>query len=145
MDVTIESEKTGVTAGQSMASLQIAVGIWGLLLLILPIVFTWRRSLAGIAGALALLAGVMLPFVGGVIAKHEDCQARAGAFMLAGDILLTLGAIAMLVIGLRDGSISWSLPLGPLFLVLAIFSDVAAYRFRRQVKSGAIRITTEGA
>ncbi|HXJ95835.1 MAG TPA: hypothetical protein VMT20_23590 [Terriglobia bacterium] len=116
-----------------MASLQIAVGIWGLLLLILPIVFTWRRNLQGIGAAVALLAGVLLPFMGGVIAKHQERQARAANLMLAGDVLLTLGAIVMLVIGLRGESISWSLPLGPLFLVLAIFSDVAAYRFRPQV------------
>jgi hypothetical protein len=133
MDGTVESEKTGAPAGLSMASLQIAVGIWGLLLLILPIVFTWRKSLQGAATALVLLAGVLLPAAGGIIAKREDRQARAGDVMLAGDVLLTLGAIIMLAIGLRGGSISWCLPLGPLFLVLAIFSDVAAYRFRRQV------------
>jgi hypothetical protein len=133
MDETVQSEPTRVPAGQSIASLQIAVGIWGLLLLILPIVFTWRRSLQGAATALVLLAGVLLPAAGGIIAKRGDRQARAANLMLAGDVLLTLGAIVMLVIGLRGGSISWSLPLGPLFLVLAIFSDVAAYRFRRQV------------
>ena len=116
-----------------MASLQIAVGIWGVLLLILPVLFTWRKSPQGAAGALALLAGVLLPFVGGIIAKHEDRQVRAANLMLAGDVLLTLGAIVMWAIGLRGESISWSLPLGPLFLVLAIFSDVAAYRFRRVV------------
>jgi hypothetical protein len=116
-----------------MASLQIAIGIWGLLLLIVPIIFTWRKSLQGAAATLALLAGVLLPFAGGIIAKREDRQARAANLMLTGDVLLTLGAIVMLVIGLRGGSISWSLPLGPLFLVLAIFSDVAVYRFRRQV------------
>jgi len=118
---------------QSMACLQVAVGIWGLLLLILPILFTWRRNPQGIAAALVLLAGVLLPAAGGIIAKHEDRQARAAAMMLTGDLLLTLGAIVMVVIGLRGESISWSLPLGPLFLVLAIFSDVAAYRFRHQV------------
>jgi LytS/YehU family sensor histidine kinase len=133
MDGTVQSERTRVPAGQSMASLQIAVGIWGLLLLILPIVFTWRRSLGGMAAALALVAGVLLPFVGGIIAKREDRQARAANLMLAGDALLTVGAITMLVIGLHSGSISWSLTLGPLFLVLAIFSDMAVYRFRRQV------------
>jgi hypothetical protein len=119
--------------GQSMACLQIAVGIWGLLLLILPILFTWRRNLSGIGAALVLLAGVVLPAAGGIIAKRDDGQARAFSIMLAGDVLLTLGAITMLVIGLRGGSISWSLPLGPLFLVLAIFSDAAAYRFRRAI------------
>jgi hypothetical protein len=133
MDGTVQSEPTRVPAGQSIASLQIAVGIWGLLLLILPIIFTWRKSLQGAATALVLLAGVLLPAAGGIIAKREDRQASAASLMLAGDVLLTLGAIVMLVIGLRDGSISWSLPLGPLFLVLAIFSDVAAYRFRGQV------------
>jgi hypothetical protein len=133
MDAKVRIGTAGAPRGQSMASLQIAVGIWGLLLLILPIVFTWRRSLQGIAAALVLLAGVLLPFAGGIIAKREDRQARAANLMLAGDVLLTLGAITMLVIGLRGGSISWSLPLGPLFLVLAIFSDVAAYRFRQQV------------
>jgi len=117
-----------------MASLQIAVGIWGLLLLILPTVFTWRRSLGGIGAALVLLAGVLLLATGGIIAKHEERQVRAANLMLAGDLILTLGAIVMLVIGLRNGSISWSLPLGPLFLVLALFSDVALYRFRGQVK-----------
>jgi hypothetical protein len=119
--------------GQSMACLQIAVGIWGVLLLILPTLFTWRRSLSGIGAALVLLAGVVLPAAGGIIAKREDRRTRAATLMLAGDVLLTLGAITMLVIGLHGGSISWSLPLGPLFLVLAIFSDAAAYRFRRQI------------
>jgi len=118
-----------------MASLQIAVGIWGLLLLILPIVYTWRKILQGAAAALVLLAGVLLPAAGGIIAKRENRQASAANLMLAGDVLLTLGAIVVLVIAVRGRSISWSLPLGPLFLVLAIFSDVAVYRFRRQVNS----------
>ena len=133
MDGTVQSEPTGVRAGQSIASLQFAVGIWGLLLLILPVIFTWRRSLQGVATALVLLAGVLLPAAGGIIAKRQERQASAANLMLAGDVLLTVGAIVMLVIGLRGGSISWSLPLGPLFLVLAIFSDLAAWRFRRQV------------
>lgn len=133
MSTGSESEGQRAVPGQLMASLQIAVGIWGLLLLILPIVFTWRRSMSGIVATLALLAGVLLPAAGGIIAKRTDRQARAAAVMVAGDVLLTLGAIVMLTIGLRGGSISWSLPLGPLFLVLAVFSDVAAYRFRRQV------------
>ena len=134
MSVDPESYVKQPIPGQSMASLQIAVGIWGLLLLILPTVFTWRRSLQGIGAALVLLAGVLLPAAGGIIAKRENRHPGAANLMLAGDVLLTLGATTMLVIGLRDGSISWSLPLGPLFLVLAIFSDVAVYRFRRQVK-----------
>lgn len=132
MSAGSESDGQSAVPSQSMASLQIAVGIWGLLLLILPIVFTWRRSLGGIAAAVALLAGVLVPGVGGIIAKREDRQPRAAALMLAGDVLLTVGALVMIVIGLCGGSINWSLPLGPLFLVLAIFSDVAAYRFRRQ-------------
>jgi hypothetical protein len=117
-----------------MASLQIAVGIWGVLLLILPVLFTWRKSLQGAAAALVLLAGVLLPAAGGIIAKREDRHTSAANLMLAGGVLLTLGAVVMLVIGLRGESISWSLPLGPLFLVLAIFSEVAAYRFRRQAR-----------
>jgi hypothetical protein len=129
----VESKGKQRASGQSMACLQIAVGIWGVLLLILPLLFTWRRSLSGVGAALVLLAGVVLPAAGGIIAKREDRQARAAAVMLVGDLLLTLGAITMLAIGLRGGSISWSLPLGPLFLVLAIFSDLAAYRFRGQV------------
>ena len=133
MDDGPDTNSQSGAPGQSMASLQIAVGIWGLLLLILPVIFTWRRSPQGIGAAVALLAGVLLPFLGGIMAKREDRQARAANLMLAGDVLLTLGAFVMVVIGLRDGSISWSLPLGPLFLALAIFSDVAAYRFRRQV------------
>ena len=133
--MNLHSENYGkqLMPGQSMACLQIATGIWGVLLLILPIVFTWRRSLQGTAAAVALLAAVVLPFAGGIIAKREARRARAAILMMAGDVLLTLGAIVMLVIGLRGGSISWSLPLGPLFLVLAIFSDLAAYRFRRQI------------
>jgi hypothetical protein len=129
----VESEGKQKVPGQSMACLQIAVGIWGLLLLILPIVFTWRRSLEGTGAGLVLLAGVLLPAAGGIIGGREGRQARGAAVMTAGDVLLTLGAITMLAIGLRGGSISWSLPLGPLFLVLAVFSDVALYRFRRQV------------
>ena len=133
MDDGLITDRQRTVPGQSMACLQIAVGIWGVLLLILPILFTWRRSLGGMAAALALLAGVLLPAYGGIIAKREDGQTRAATLMLTGDVLLTLGAIVMLAIGLRGASISWSLPLGPLFLVLAIFSDVAVYRFRWQV------------
>jgi hypothetical protein len=129
----VPSERPRGVSGQSMACLQIAVGVWGLLLLILPILFTWRRSLSGIAAAFVLLAGVLLPAAGGIIAKREERRGRAATLMLTGDLLLTLGAIVMLAIGLRGASISWSLPLGPLFLVLAIFSDVAVFRFRRQV------------
>ena len=135
MNGPVQSEQTRAPAGESMASLQIAVGIWGLLLLILPIVYTWRKSLQGAGAALVLLAGVLLPAAGGIIAKRENRQASAANLMLAGDVLLTLGAIVVLVIAVRGRSISWSLPLGPLFLVLAIFSDVAVYRFRRQVNS----------
>ena len=68
MNGPVQSEQTRAPAGESMASLQIAVGIWGLLLLILPIVYTWRKSLQGAAAALVLLAGVLLPAAGGIIA-----------------------------------------------------------------------------
>jgi hypothetical protein len=132
--VETESQMERTPPGESMACLQIALGIWGTLLLAVPIAFSWHRHVATMAGALVLLAGTLLPLIGGVLGLKASKQRRGLAFMTAGDAILTLSAIVLLIMA-SGGDISWYFPLGALFLTLAFFADLALYLFRRAVRA----------
>lgn len=117
----------------SMACLQIAVGIMGTLLFLLAsLISRWSWSAPTAAGVVALWAGVLLAAIGGILGLKPERQRRSRALMAVGDIVLTLAAIAFLVAS-RDGTLSWYFPIGILFLTLAVFSDVASYKFSRAV------------
>ena len=133
--------KKSVPPGEEMACLQIAAGIWGTLLLAVPIAFSWHRHLAAMTGALVLLAGTLLPLTGGVLGLNESKQSRGLAVMTAGDAVLTLSAIVLLIMA-SGGDIGWYFPLGAVFLTLALFSDLAAYRFRRQTMAACFPAAT---
>lgn len=115
--------------GEEMACLEIALGILGVLLLILPVLTSIRHP-AVLAAELALLAGVVLAIAGGFLGLRERRQRRASSLMAASGVLLTITSVVLLI-GARDGLISWDFPVGIIFFALALFSDLAAYRFRR--------------
>lgn len=131
--VETQSQPGRTLPGESMACLQIAVGIWGTLLLAVPIAFSWHRHLATMAGALVLLAGTLLPLIGGFLGLKASKQSRGLTIMTAGDAILTLSAIVLLIMA-SGGDISWYFPLGAVFLTLALFADLAVYRFRRAAR-----------
>jgi hypothetical protein len=119
--------------GQDAACLQIAVGILGSLLLIgASLISSWRWSHGTSVGVVALLAGVLIVAVAGFKGLKARRQPRAASLMLAGDALLTITALTFLVISF-GGAFSWAFPFGSIFTTLALFSDVATYRFRRAV------------
>ena len=129
----IERRIGGVkTPGEEAACLQVAVGILGGLLLIASILLSrWRWSRGTGLGVLVLLLGVLLAGAGGFMGLGEKRRRRASALMSAGGTLLTASAIVLLLTA--GDSFNWHVPLGSIFLMLAIFSSVAAYKFRRVV------------
>ena len=115
-----------------MACLEIAVGIWGVLLLAVPaLVFSRGRSLGTMTAVLVLLAGAVLAASGGVAGLKPELAERAVRLMAAGGAVLTLCALALLIVSFVRNDVSWYFPLGVMFLTLAVLSDVAGHRFRR--------------
>ena len=125
------SERTRRLPGEDPACLQIAVGILGTLLLtIISLLSRWHWSAATSAGMAALIVAMILLIAAGFSGLRSQRQPRAAAWMLAGDILLTTSAVAFLIASF-GGAFSWAFPLGSIFTTLALFSDLATYRFRR--------------
>ncbi|HEY6292833.1 MAG TPA: hypothetical protein VI455_14890 [Terriglobia bacterium] len=126
----VESPHRGAkTPGEEPACLQIAVGILGsLLLLASTLLSRWRWSHGTGLGVLVLFAGVILAAAGGSYGLGRK-RRRGSTLMSAGGILLTLAAIVLLLTAGDD--LNWHFPLGVIFLAIAIFSDLATYRFRR--------------
>ena len=121
--------------GEDPACLQIAVGILGTLLLIgASLLSRWRWSAGTSVGVLALFVGILLAGAGGFSGLKEQRQSGAALLMLAGDVLLTVSALIFLAVSF-GGAFSWAFPFGSIFTVLAVFSDLATYRFRRAVLS----------
>jgi hypothetical protein len=119
--------------GEDAACLQIAVGILGILLLIASSLLSrWRWSHGTSVGVVALLAAVLILAVAGFRGLKERRQRGAASLMLVGDVLMTITALTFLVISF-GGVFSWAFPFGSIFVTLAIFSDLATYRFRRAV------------
>ena len=128
MEKNLDAAKTG----ESMACLEIAVGIWGVLLLAVPaLVFSRGRSLGTMTAVLVLLAGAVLAASGGVVGLKPELAERAVRLMAAGGAVLTLCALALLIVSFVRNDVSWYFPLGVMFLTLAVLSDVAGHRFRR--------------
>jgi hypothetical protein len=128
-----DREKRRSLPGEEPACLQIAVGIIGLLLLAAASLLSrWRWSHATSVGALGLIAGTLLVAIAGFRGLKEHRQARAASLMLAADVLLSVSALTFLVVSF-GGAFSWAFPFGSIFTTLAIFSDLAAFRFRRAV------------
>lgn len=124
---------TGVTRppGEEAACLQIAVGILGLLLLIIiSLLSRWHWSVGNSVGVGALLSAMILLLAGGFAGLKARRQPRAAALMLVGDIFLTTPALIFLVVSF-GGGFSWAFPLGSIFTTMALFSDIATHRFRR--------------
>jgi uncharacterized membrane protein len=133
-----ESQRTAhKLPGEDPACLQIAVGILGTLLLaIISLLSRWHWSPGTSVGVLALFAGIVLVGAAGFTALKEQRQWRAASLMVAGDIFLTTSALAFLVVSF-GGAFSWAFPLGSIFTTLALFSDLATYRFRRAASATA--------
>ena len=128
-------QKPGRLRGEEPACLQIAAGILGILLLIVASLLSrWSWSLGTSVGVVALLAGLILVCAAGFSGLNEGRQTRAASLMVAGDLLLTVSALTFLAVSF-GGAFSWAFPLGSLFTVLAVFSDLATHRFRRAVRS----------
>jgi peptidoglycan/LPS O-acetylase OafA/YrhL len=125
-----DNAKDRVKSGQSMASLQIALGIWGLLLLAVTAIVS-SRSPGTMAAALVLLAGTVLAASGGIAGLKPERERSASQLMIAGGALLTVCALVLLIVALKRGDVNWYFPLGAMFLTLAALSDVASCRFRR--------------
>ena len=113
-----------------MASLQIAIGIWGVLLLTTTTIVS-SRSAGTMAAVLALLAGTILAASGGIAGLRLQQRDRAVRLMAAGAALLTVCALVLLIVWLGRGDVSWYFPLGAMFLTLAVLSNLAGHRFRR--------------
>jgi hypothetical protein len=123
--------------GEDAACLQIAVGILGTLLLVASSLLSrWRWSHGTSVGVVALLAGVLILAVAGFKGLKQRRQPGAASLMLAGDVLLTITALTFLVISF-GGAFSWAFPFGSIFTTVAIFSDLATYRFHRAVSGSA--------
>jgi hypothetical protein len=123
-----------------MACLEMAVGIVGCLLVLVPALLShWVRHPGMLAVALALVAGPILVAVGGNIGSKEHGQQRGLAVMTAGGAVLTLAAIGMLIAS-RWQTLGWDFPLGIILLSLALVSDWAAFRFRRKIRTTASEV-----
>jgi uncharacterized membrane protein len=132
-EATAPSQRARRLPGEEPACLQIAVGILGTLLLIIASLLSrWRWSSGTSVGVVALLAGLLLVGAGGFGGLRERRQSRAASLMVAGNLLLTFSALAFLIVSF-GGAFSWAFPLGSIFTTLALFSDLATYRFRRAV------------
>ena len=117
---------------QSMACLEIAVGIWGVVLLTVPAIVSARR-LGTMGAVLVLLVGTTLAASGGVAGLKPERAERAARLMTAGGGVLTVCALVLLIVSFRRNDVNWYFPLGAMFLTLAVLSDVASCRFRRAV------------
>ena len=115
---------------QSMACLQIAIGIWGVLLLAATTIVSSRHA-GTMAAVLALLAGTLLAAAGGVAGLKAERARRAVRLMAAGAALLTICALVLLSVALGRNDVNWYFPLGALFLTLALLSNLAGHRFRK--------------
>ena len=125
------NERARRLPGEDPACLQIAVGILGMLLLIIiSLLSRWHWSAATSAGVAALIVAMILLIAGGFSGLRLQRQPRAASLMVAADILLTTSALAFLIASF-GGAFSWAFPLGSIFTALALFSDLATYRFRR--------------
>ena len=114
-----------------MACLEIAIGIWGVLLLAATVIVSSRR-VGTMAAALALLAGTLLAALGGIVglkAERADRAHRAVRLMAAGVALLTMCALVLLSVALSRNDVNWYFPLGAMFLTLALLSNIAGHRF----------------
>ncbi|HEV2425929.1 MAG TPA: hypothetical protein VGZ29_13955 [Terriglobia bacterium] len=121
--------------GEEMACLDIAVGILGVLLLIFPALTSFRGSSIGfIAAGVALMVGLVLAITGGFMGLSERRQRPAGRAMKASGLVLTVTAVILLGAS-SNGLISWDFPVGALFLTLGLFADLAAWRFRRALRT----------
>jgi peptidoglycan/LPS O-acetylase OafA/YrhL len=115
---------------RSMACLQIAIGIWGVLLLAATAIVS-SRSAGTMAAVLALLAGTLLAASGGVAGLNPERASRAVRLMAAGAAFLTICALVLLIVALSRNDVNWYFPLGAMFLALAVFSNLAGHRFRK--------------
>jgi len=127
----IQSQALLKPPGEEAACLQIAIFFLGTLLLIAAILISrWRWSRPTGLGVLALLLGVILAGAGGFYGLGER-RGRGSRLMSAGATIVTLAAVMLLLTAGDD--FNWHVPLGSIFLTLAIFSSAAAYKFRRVV------------
>ena len=118
---------------RSMASMQIAIGIWSVLLLGTTTILSSRNA-GTMAAVLALLAGTLLAASGGIAGlkvQRADSAQRAVRLMAAGAALLTICALVLLIVCLARDDVSWYFPLGAMFLTIAVLSNLAGHRFRR--------------
>src|SRR5579863_4757218 len=130
-DSAIADQARGRLPGEDSACLQIAAGILGALLLIAASWLSrWRWSAGTRAGVTVLMLAMVMLLAAGFSGLKLHRQPRAASMMLAGDTLLTICALAFLIVSL-GGAFSWAFPLGSIFTTVAIFSDAATYRFRR--------------
>jgi peptidoglycan/LPS O-acetylase OafA/YrhL len=121
-----------------MACLEIAIGIWGVLLLTVPaLVFSRGRSVGTATAVLVLLAGTLLSASGGVAGLKPERTERAGRLMAAGGAVLTVCALVLLIVSLKRGDVNWYFPLGAMFLTLGVLSSAASRRFRRMAMTSS--------
>jgi hypothetical protein len=125
-----DNAKDTVKTGESMACFEIALGIWGVLLLAVPAIVS-SRSLGTMAAVLVLLAGTVLAASGGIAGLEPERERLASQLMIAGGAVLTVCPLVLLIVALKRGDVNWYFPLGALFLTLGALSDVAGHRFRR--------------
>ncbi len=120
-------------AGEEMACLQIAIGILGVLLLIVPAMTSLGNLHPGvIIAGLALFLGLGLAIAGGFMGLNEKRQPRGSRLMKISGAILTVTAIVLLAFS-SDGLIGWDFPVGAIFLTLGLFDDLAAWRFRKAI------------
>jgi multisubunit Na+/H+ antiporter MnhG subunit len=138
-EAAASDQKSVKLPGEEPACLQIAVGTLGTVLLIFASLLSrWRWSHGTSVGVVALLAGIWLVAAGGFRGLKEGRQRRAALLMFVGDLILTISAVTLLIVSF-GGTFSWAFPLGAIFTTLALFSDVASYRFRRALSYNAVR------
>jgi hypothetical protein len=128
-----QSPKKRKVPGEEPACLDIAIGILGLLLLIFPALTSFRgASLGFLAAGAALVLGLFLALIGGFMGLGERRRQQAARAMTASGVWLTVTAIVLLAAS-SNGMVGWDFPVGALFLTLALFADLAAWRFRKAV------------
>lgn len=124
-----------------MASMQIAVGIWGVLLLAVPaLVFTRGRSAGTMTALVVLLVGTLLSASGGVAGLKPQRAVRAAGLMTAGGAVLTVSALVLLIVSFTINNVNWYFPLGAMFLTLGLLSSIASRRFRRMAMTSSRRV-----
>lgn len=132
---TAENEmpaKAAKLPGESMACLQMAIGIWALVLALAPTIISWRHQASTAVGGLLLLAVALVPIVAG--AKNAKAE-RAPSLMTLAPAVLAVAAVVLFILSSRS-SINWSFPLSWLMLALMAFSALATRRYHKLNAAG---------